>query len=190
MLNAIIVTLIVVISIWVYLDATKNKIGKVPGGQGVFNMSAGAWAVVTLLLWIIGFPAYLIKRGSLIATAKEHPVDAGGRGAKTAALAIVGGAWVLAAFSMAMDSRLPSCDSAEATQLVGKVLTDLPIAKASGIQYVTVKSINEQGYNKDTEIRSCTGTLVTTAGEDTVQYSVKWNDKDKSEYYVEAQIAN
>ena len=64
MLNSIIIAVVAVSAVWVYLDATKNKIGKIPDGKGMFNMSAGAWCAVTLGLWIIGFPAYLINRDS------------------------------------------------------------------------------------------------------------------------------
>lgn len=95
MLDVIIVAVVVVSAIWVYWDATQSKIGKIAGAGGMFNLSAGAWAVVTLLLWIIGFPAYLVKRGSLIEQAKENPVEVTGRGGKIAALAIVGGLWLL-----------------------------------------------------------------------------------------------
>lgn len=52
-------------SIWVYIDAKKIGVKK---GQldGFCDLGPGAWAVVCLLLWIIGFPAYLIKRGEYI----------------------------------------------------------------------------------------------------------------------------
>ena len=95
MLNLIVTLLVVASSIWVYWDATSNKIGKYSDAKGMFNMSAGAWAVVTLLLWIIVFPAYLIKRSSLIEKAKDSPIDVSWRGGKLAALSIVGGLWIL-----------------------------------------------------------------------------------------------
>jgi len=188
MLNAVMVAIIVASAIWVYLDATKNKIGKVPGAKGMFNMPAGAWAVVTLLLWIIGFPAYLVKRGSLIERAKESPVEVSGRSGKTAALSAVGGLWVLAAFSGAALSALPACDDSNTKTLVGQIINDMPIVKAAGAQFVSLKDIVEQGYNEQNEIRVCGATLVTTAGEDALQYHVKWGNKDKDEFYVEAQI--
>ncbi len=82
-------------SVWVYLDATKNKIGKTSAG-GMFNMSAGAWGVVTLGLWIIGFPAYLIKRNALKTIAAESPVEITGRTWKATVIGIVGLFWFLA----------------------------------------------------------------------------------------------
>lgn len=188
MLNAIIIAVVAVSAVWVYLDATKNKIGKIPDGKGMFNMSAGAWGVVTLLLWIIGFPAYLIKRGDLIEKAKENPIEVKGRGGKAAALSIIGGLWVLMSVGGADLSALPGCDSADAKSLVGQIINDMPLVKALGVQFVSVKNVAEQGFNQESQIRSCTGTLVTTAGEDSLQYSIKWGNKDKGEFYVEARI--
>jgi len=51
-------------SIWVFIDAKKIGVKK---GQlkGIFNMAPGGWLIVCLGLWIIGFPAYLIKRPEL-----------------------------------------------------------------------------------------------------------------------------
>jgi hypothetical protein len=49
-------------AIWVLIDAKKLGVRK---GlvTGVGNMGPWAWFFVTLLLWIIGFPAYLYYRG-------------------------------------------------------------------------------------------------------------------------------
>lgn len=60
---------------FVYFDTSKNKIGKIPGETGLFNNSAGMWTIGTLLLWIIFFPAYLVKRKELIAKAKDKPQE-------------------------------------------------------------------------------------------------------------------
>lgn len=63
---------------FVYFDATKNKIGKVAGEKGFANMSAGMWAFCTALLWIVAFPLYLFKRGSLKEKALTNPVEVSG----------------------------------------------------------------------------------------------------------------
>ncbi len=94
MLSVTFVAIIAITSVWVYLDATANSIGKIPDAKGMFNMSAGAWAIVTLGIWIIGFPAYLIKRGSLIAAAKTQPVTVKARIVKLV-LSAVAGYWIL-----------------------------------------------------------------------------------------------
>ena len=72
----------------IYLDASANKIGHIKGDKGMFNSSAGAWGVVTLMLWIVAFPAYLIKRSALIELAKANPVESGARPFKAIVLAI------------------------------------------------------------------------------------------------------
>jgi hypothetical protein len=94
-MSAIIALIIVISAIWVYVDATGHKIGKVKDASGLFNISAGAWSVVTMFLWIVGFPAYLIKRSALIERAESAPVEVGGRWLKVAVLCIVGGLLIL-----------------------------------------------------------------------------------------------
>jgi len=49
-------------SIWVLFDAKTIGVKK---GQieGIANMGAWGWFFACLLLWIIGFPVYLAKRG-------------------------------------------------------------------------------------------------------------------------------
>ena len=59
--------------LFVYVDATKNKIGKIPDNKRFTNMSAGMWATGTALLWILVFPLYLINRKKLINIAAEQP---------------------------------------------------------------------------------------------------------------------
>ena len=86
-------------AVWVYLDATANKIGKTSVG-GLFNMPAGAWGVVCLGIWIVGFPAYLIKRNALKAIAVEHPVEPKARVLKACLLAATGIVWLVVASYM------------------------------------------------------------------------------------------
>jgi len=85
---------------------------------------------------------------------------------------------------------LPSCEQSETTKLVGQIINDLPLVKAANVQYVSLKNITEQGHNKEADIRSCSATLVSTAGEDNLQYSLKWQNKKDGTFYVEARIVN
>jgi hypothetical protein len=101
-MNALFVGAVAASAIWVYWDASGHRVGKVPGGKGMFNMSAGAWGVVTLLLWIVAFPSYLAKRGSLILLAKTSPIDSKGRAAKAVVLAAVGGFWFLSVLAASL----------------------------------------------------------------------------------------
>ena len=54
--------MVIVTSIWVLVDAKTIGVKK---GQitGVANMGPFGWFIVCLLLWIVGFPFYLAKRG-------------------------------------------------------------------------------------------------------------------------------
>ncbi len=58
----------------VYLDATKHKIGRVPGDDLADNHSAGGWAARALL--IAPAVVYYRKRPKLLERAAEHPVEA------------------------------------------------------------------------------------------------------------------
>lgn len=49
-------------AIWVLIDA--KSIGVKKGlVSGIGNMGPWAWCIVTLLLWIVGFPMYIYYRG-------------------------------------------------------------------------------------------------------------------------------
>jgi len=61
-MDALIIIVIVASSIWVYFDAKAIGVQK---GQikGITDMGPGGWFCVSLLLWIVGFPAWLAMRG-------------------------------------------------------------------------------------------------------------------------------
>jgi|688.fasta_scaffold170430_2 hypothetical protein len=84
--------------------------------------------------------------------------------------------------------QLPTCDHDATIKLTGQIINDLPIAKAAGATFVSLKNIKEQGFNKNSEIRACEATLVTTKGEDNLQYSIKWQDKSSGNIWIEAEI--
>lgn len=51
-------------SIWVFIDA--RKIGARKGlVTGMANLSPVGWLVASLLIWVVAFPLYLAKRGTL-----------------------------------------------------------------------------------------------------------------------------
>ena len=87
-----------------------------------------------------------------------------------------------------MVAQLPACDQKETIQLVEKIINDLPAAKSVNAHFVSLKNIKEQGFNKEKELRSCAANLISTKGENLLQYSIKWIDENKSQYWVEAQV--
>ncbi len=90
LLLAIVMALLYASAVWVYVDASGHKIGKIQGAGGLFNLSAGAWGAVSMGIWIVGFPAYMSKRSTLIERAKLQPVESRGRWLKAGILCIVG----------------------------------------------------------------------------------------------------
>ena len=134
MLNALIVAIIAASAVWVYLDASKHKIGKIRGSKGMLNMSAGAWGIVTLLLWIVGFPAYLIARRRLIAKAQANPIEVSHRTVKALILAALGGLWFLAASTSFVstlntnDSKADTVSSANGVGWIDKITSTTPLS--------------------------------------------------------------
>ncbi|MGQ0634582.1 MAG: hypothetical protein ACT4QC_08225 [Planctomycetaceae bacterium] len=62
-------------SIWVYFDARAigTRKGRV---KGFFDLSPGGWFAFCLLLWIVAFPAYILKRDDLRVAAQLDPPPA------------------------------------------------------------------------------------------------------------------
>lgn len=83
---------------------------------------------------------------------------------------------------------LPMCQQGETLKTVGEIVNELPVAKAEKVTFVALKEIREQGFNKEAEVRACAAILVTTVGEDKVQYSIKWQDKASKQYYVDLRV--
>lgn len=67
--------IVIASAIWVYFDARSIGVHK-NLVSGFWNLGPFGWSVATLLLWIVGFPAYLIKRGTLKAAAQAERADA------------------------------------------------------------------------------------------------------------------
>jgi len=65
-MNVFIGLLVLCTSIWVFSDARKIGVKrsgeKAKGGKLSVDMGPLGWAICCLLLWIIAFPTYLIKR--------------------------------------------------------------------------------------------------------------------------------
>lgn len=84
---------------------------------------------------------------------------------------------------------LPTCGDSDATDLVGQIVNDLlDEAGVPDERFVRLRDVEELGYNAKDELRSCYATLVTTDGEAEVQYSIRWTDKAKGEFWVEASV--
>jgi len=60
-MDTYILLLVIVTSIWVFVDA--KKIGVKKGQvQGLADLGPAGWLFACLLLWVVAFPLYLVKR--------------------------------------------------------------------------------------------------------------------------------
>jgi hypothetical protein len=113
--------------VFVFVDTTKNKIGKIPDKKGFLNLSPGMWVIATWLLWIISFPLYLIKRSTLIKRAMEYPQEISLKKIKTVtACLLVLGVLVLTngvVESSYSNSGSPTCSDSDVRELVIDIST-------------------------------------------------------------------
>lgn len=126
-INNIIYLLVIWSVLFVYVDATHNKIGKIPGKKGLLNNSAGVWSIGTLLLWIVVFPLYLINRKKLIEGAKENPQEIPGK-RKKIVIAFISVVFALVLFNVIFSSGVnfsgsPSCSDSDVKKIVLDIST-------------------------------------------------------------------
>lgn len=154
-------------AVWVYWDATRHKIGKVKGQKGFFNISAGAWGIVTFALWIVAFPAYLLKRRALIEQAKQHPVEVSGRGFKMTALGVVTVLNFTICLPIFRSQEPPRCDAPNVMSAVNGIANDLGHGNGG------VRSPSEASYSSQTHTRRCHGTWISDMGDIPIIYSIE-----------------
>jgi hypothetical protein len=65
-------------AIWVGSDAKKLGMRRGGLGGGLFDLPTYSWVLATLLIWIIGFPCYLVARGKYQALNASRRAYAGG----------------------------------------------------------------------------------------------------------------
>ena len=93
-------------------------------------------------------------------------------------------AMVLAAvFTLtACSDSLPSCKSSDTTDLVEKIVNRSSYRVGN---FIELNDIEEVGFNKNSEIRLRVAELTTTHGVEDVNYSVRWQNKETKQFYVE-----
>jgi hypothetical protein len=184
MYDIFIICVVSISSIWVYWDATSNKIGKIPHLSAFLNMSAGAWALLTLPLWTFVFPLYLFKRTSLIIKAEEHPVTANNTGIKLSLLSIVSALLLSMALYTFYLPVLPKCDDTATQEYLAKSFNKWHKGKASAERFQTLSTIKELDYNEENLIRSCKAILFTSERIDAIQYHVGWMGGKNNLFFV------
>jgi len=166
-------------AVWVYLDASLNKIGKIEGDKSFLNMSPGDLAGATLLLWVVCFPMYLYRRKSLIKQANESPSNPGGHIMFGVCFVIFLGIFA----ETTWQSALPSCDSDDALHSAGELIDNNPVLRSMGVDG-NIKNPAEDSY-KDGR-RVCKGFIKSHSGSDIpLTYNVSWHDKSKGIFRVQ-----
>lgn len=62
MIAAVVAIIVVASAVWVLVDASNLGVRRGCLGGGMFDMGKAGWFFATLLLWVVGFPAYLATR--------------------------------------------------------------------------------------------------------------------------------
>ena len=184
-INAILPIIVTLSSLWVYVDASKNKIGNSPNG-GLLNIGgAGWWGVLCLLLWIIAFPLYLMKRNKLIALAKAHPSEPTNRNLKIGVfsiIAIVSIWWNI----WGVKPSLPDCNDPQAVDTLKSAIIDTPVYKMLGVDEIQIADISERpSTTSDKRICRASLHLGSNYGSQVIYYSIDWQNKETGEFWVQ-----
>ena len=192
----VVLAVVVLSAIWVYHDATSNRIGRIEpvlgtsilrtrARPGFFNLSAGGWFIAVLGLWIVSLPAYLLKRQDLIDLARNEPVDTRNAAGKTILLGLTGTALLASAWFLVVRPPIPTCDAPEVTRLATQILREAPLLQLAGIRLREVTSPGEREYDRTSQRRVCRALARTSVGDETFYYSVEWHNRATGEIWVE-----
>lgn len=70
MVTIVVLVVVVATAIWVYFDAKSLGVTR---GDGALSANPSGWLLVTLVLWIVGFPLYLAMRPEFKRRAASRP---------------------------------------------------------------------------------------------------------------------
>lgn len=170
MFNDVLMLIVPISALWVYIDATNNKIGKIPDRKSFSNLSAGGWSIVTLGLWIIAFPTYLIKRKSLLELAKSHPVEVKFKPLKIIILIIfVTFGFLLNVSHIPSAHSTPNCSDSNTVSLVIQISKDELISQDPRLKSVfennvlSLDTIRTTDINEKVDSYTCAANLVMSA---------------------------
>lgn len=183
-LNNIIFGLVTFSALWVYADASQNKIGNTPHKSLLNVGGAGWWGSLCLLLWIVAFPLYLLNRKKLINLAKEYPVESKHRNFKILVFfaIFITSLW----FSFISTSpKLPNCSDQSTINTLKSAISSTPAYKILNIQNIEINNVSERpSSTKDKKI--CRASLeIPNIGSQVIYYSIDWQNKDKGEIWVQ-----
>lgn len=148
-------------------DADRTPKGKKRSGPG-------SWALVILVLWIIGFPAYLYTRSRY-----------GARNLLLPAI-VVALAFLAAPFLAA--PMLPEVDSPEVVALAQRAISESPAIKLTGLAgNITIANQGEISYDRTNQKRIARAELRTNLGTEVIYYTVEWQNRSTGIIWVQIQ---
>ncbi len=190
MIGIVVLVIIALCAIFVYLDATANRIGDISEHRPDFRGSAMYWAIGTLFMWPFVFPTYLRLRRELIQAAADHPVEDNWWALKTAGITITAVGFIAVSVSfpgVPNELGLPSCDSSDTTIELLRTLNANSSAAMIDNDIVKVTGTTEIDYSSDPMVRICSAIVTTSKGEGSVRYNVLWEDASTQKLQVAAQ---
>jgi hypothetical protein len=151
-------------------DADKTPKGKKRTGPV-------SWVAVMLLLWIIGFPAYLYSRSRY-----------GVRNLLLPGIIVAFG--VLVAPFMA-NPPLPAVDAPEVVALAESAIRESPALKltAGMVGSITISNPGEISFDKHLQKRVARAQLMTNLGSEVIYYTVEWQNRSKGIIWVQIRNA-
>jgi hypothetical protein len=165
---------IIATAILAYVEAKQLGMGtdgdRTPKGKK--QSGPGSWALVILLLWIIGFPSYLYTRSRY--------------GARNLLLPAIAVALVFLAAPFLAAPMLPAVDSPEVVQLAQRAITESPAFKLAGLA-ITIANPGEISYDRASQKRVARAELRTNLGTEVIYYTVEWQNRNKGIIWVQIQ---
>ncbi len=159
------------------IEAKKLGIGcdtdRTPKGKKKYG--PWRWGAFIVLLWIIGFPAYLYRRSKY--------------GAKNLLLpAVVAVAFFMAALCFAAPA-LPAADAPEVVAVAQRAIEESPAGKLGGalVGPLSITDAAEIRYDSAKQKRTARALLKTKLGSETIYYTVEWQNRSKGLIWVQIQ---
>jgi hypothetical protein len=137
------------------------------------------WPAALLWTWI---GACYVKSGDF---AKKASVAR--RFAYTVAIGVFGAVLIAAALNEGAltTTALPGCGDSETIETLKSAVADSPLSKILNRKILEVKDPRELSWSPDLQRRRCTVTAYTNAGEQTVNFALKWIDQSNGKYWLE-----
>lgn len=133
------------------------------------------WGAFMLLLWVIGFPAYLHRRSKY--------------GARNLLLPAIVVAVLFVAAPFFASPSLPAVDAPEVVALAQQAIEQSPAVKLTGalVGPISISDVGEVSYDSKKQKRIARGILKTSLGSETIYYTLEWQNRSKGMIWVQIQ---